>query len=489
MNLYFKIFATFILPITLGLLFTIFSLNSILENQKAIITQNEKREEILIKNRFQTFVQKIEHDVHLLSKQDNIIEALETNNTHTLTIWTKSFIANQYSAVVFSNANNTIVSQASNSLDFSDKLPSSVLKKITKIPSYKGIINVDNKELLLFSKSIIDHTKRLLGHVILGVIIDEKFLKNLSKESSFSLIYAPIQKNTISSKSLKNTQKQYPFKTNIEEIDQLKRFFIQKQQNSNIQQLENFKINIVTFSILICLIIVLLLYFILSSFLSPYKRIYQLLIEFSQRKADIHHIHNVSQTISKQTTSPEIYNMAKAISKISKKVLKTKEAFKRLSFTDKLTKQHNRRRLEELLIKEANVSSRYKQPLSIILIDIDYFKCVNDRYGYSTGDTILKQFSTFINQNLRESDCFGRWGGEEFLVICPHTNLEGALLLSNRLKKSVKNERYAHNIQLTASFGTAQLHEKETIRNLISRTDEALYKAKNKGKDQIEKAT
>jgi diguanylate cyclase (GGDEF)-like protein len=167
---------------------------------------------------------------------------------------------------------------------------------------------------------------------------------------------------------------------------------------------------------------------------------------------------------------------------ISKKNLELEQ----LSITDNLTKLYNRNKLDDVLISEVNRSNRYSSPFGIVLIDIDYFKSVNDIYGHQVGDTVLKEFSQILRSNSRNTDVVGRWGGEEFLIICSQSNLENILTLANYLKEKISTYPFSLGEQKTASFGVAIYNKDENIDEMIKRADDALYKAKENGRNRVE---
>lgn len=129
---------------------------------------------------------------------------------------------------------------------------------------------------------------------------------------------------------------------------------------------------------------------------------------------------------------------------------------------------------------------RYGQDLSVILVDIDKFKSVNDLYGHLTGDIVLTAISGVLQHGVRKTDIPGRWGGEEFLIICPNSNLEGAMALAEHLRQMV--EAYDFDIagKKTCSFGIAQMTKDEPINSMIGRADLALYRAKESGRNRVE---
>jgi two-component system, cell cycle response regulator len=154
---------------------------------------------------------------------------------------------------------------------------------------------------------------------------------------------------------------------------------------------------------------------------------------------------------------------------------------------DRLTGLFNRNKFDEFYSKEVKRSKRYKTELSIIIFDIDDFKIINDTHGHQIGDMVLKEISQITSIHTREQDIAVRWGGEEFLVLLPHTNLDGARTVANKIKTNTEEYSFAAQLSLkiTASFGVCELREDDTDESLILRTDKFLYEAKNSGKNKV----
>lgn len=159
-----------------------------------------------------------------------------------------------------------------------------------------------------------------------------------------------------------------------------------------------------------------------------------------------------------------------------------------ISSLDPLTQIYNRLKLDEVFKQEIYRARRYEETLSVIILDIDHFKSVNDTFGHQTGDYVLTEISAILKTHLRESDTLGRWGGEEFLIIVPGTDLQGAMALSEKLRESVQMHHFKTVGQQTGSFGVAQFSEGDTKESLIGRADTAMYVAKNNGRNRVESA-
>lgn len=154
--------------------------------------------------------------------------------------------------------------------------------------------------------------------------------------------------------------------------------------------------------------------------------------------------------------------------------------------TDELTGLYNRRYFNDKLAKAISASRRYNFPISIIMADIDKFKAVNDTYGHSTGDRVLKSYADILSKLVRTEDVIARWGGEEFIMLLTHTSCEGAAVLAERVRSTLELEsQRIHSIIVTVSQGVAQLKEGEDAEALIHRADSALYRAKHEGRNRV----
>ncbi|MET0066845.1 MAG: sensor domain-containing diguanylate cyclase [Candidatus Thiodiazotropha sp.] len=157
----------------------------------------------------------------------------------------------------------------------------------------------------------------------------------------------------------------------------------------------------------------------------------------------------------------------------------------RISSTDHLTRLPNRRATEQELRDQYQIAERYGRDFCIIMIDIDHFKAINDTHGHNTGDKVLRQLCSVISNRVRMTDFVGRWGGEEFLVICSETELSAATELAERLRELVEHTAFDLPVSLTASFGVSEFRVGEALDDLIMRADQHLYLAKQGGRNRV----
>lgn len=156
-----------------------------------------------------------------------------------------------------------------------------------------------------------------------------------------------------------------------------------------------------------------------------------------------------------------------------------------LSITDKLTQLYNRTKIDELFQLELNKVRRYGEALAVILIDLDHFKSVNDTYGHQAGDQVLRELAGILRSNLRDTDHVGRWGGEEFIVLAPNTDLEQASRLAEKLRAAIAGHAFTEVGGRTGSFGVASHHDGDDEDTLTKRADACLYVSKKQGRNQV----
>lgn len=169
---------------------------------------------------------------------------------------------------------------------------------------------------------------------------------------------------------------------------------------------------------------------------------------------------------------------------ITKSIAYEKE-LQRIATIDQLTNIFNRRKIDEMLHISKDLADRYATVFGIIMIDIDYFKKINDTYGHNIGDETLQSFASIIIKHSRKSDIFGRWGGEEFIIIVPNSTQESIMKFAQNLRIEIQNYDFRVVGDVTASLGTSLYHKGEQYTQTVSRADKALYKSKENGRNCV----
>ena len=164
-----------------------------------------------------------------------------------------------------------------------------------------------------------------------------------------------------------------------------------------------------------------------------------------------------------------------------------KKTIEEMSITDYLTKLYNRREVESVIETEITRAERYNTNFSIIFIDIDKFKNINDTFGHNVGDDILVELSKILKLHSRKTDTVGRWGGEEFIIVCSETDIDGAFNFANNLRETIQNHKFTSVKKVTISSGVSQYEKIDTISSIVAKADDALYRAKENGRNKVEK--
>ena len=197
-----------------------------------------------------------------------------------------------------------------------------------------------------------------------------------------------------------------------------------------------------------------------------------------------------------ETMNPKAFTISTAESSYTKgdylvtltDITKIKERELQISnkaFYDGLTGVYNRNKFDELISLELKRDKRYKNSLSIAIVDIDHFKNFNDTFGHLIGDEVLIMIATYLNSNVRVTDVFARWGGEEFVILFPETTKENAQIVCDKLREGISQLRHDVAGSVTASFGITQYQENDVLATLFKRCDDALYLAKEEGRNRV----
>jgi diguanylate cyclase (GGDEF)-like protein len=157
----------------------------------------------------------------------------------------------------------------------------------------------------------------------------------------------------------------------------------------------------------------------------------------------------------------------------------------RLSITDKLTGLFNRVKIDDMLDGEIHRAKRFGQTFGLILLDIDHYKMVNDTHGHQVGDQVLIDIAQILRTNIRQTDVVGRWGGEEFIIVCPQSDESGTFNLAENLRTKLASHHFQVVGHKTASFGVSTYRTDDTSKDIVGRADAALYHAKQLGRNQV----
>ena len=181
------------------------------------------------------------------------------------------------------------------------------------------------------------------------------------------------------------------------------------------------------------------------------------------------------------TLTPILLTLQKA----NEELHSTVEKVTQLSITDPLTGTYNRQKFNEALATEIGRAVRYQHPLALVMFDIDHFKQVNDKHGHHVGDSVLQECSKMVSNSIRSQDVLARWGGEEFMVILPHQDLESAAAIAEKLRAKIEFHAFPNVGRVTVSFGVTSFQNDDNFETFTQRVDGLLYQAKEAGRNRI----
>jgi two-component system, cell cycle response regulator len=205
--------------------------------------------------------------------------------------------------------------------------------------------------------------------------------------------------------------------------------------------------------------------------------------------------YNFTEVYTRINTQFRALKVQRELERRNRELLEKNRLLEHMTITDSLTGLYNRRYILGRLASEISHASRYQECISFIMIDIDHFKRINDKFGHLAGDVVLRDLASHIRLSVRDVDIAARYGGEEFLVACPNTDIRGAGILAERIRSSIENAKFHYNdlpIPVTVSLGIRssipeiQRNVQEEINKAIGNADTALYKAKANGRNRVE---
>ncbi len=192
-----------------------------------------------------------------------------------------------------------------------------------------------------------------------------------------------------------------------------------------------------------------------------------------------------SRNVGFSQDTMEMRALSHLVSTTAKELEEANRALERMANTDSLTSIYNRHKAQRVLDQEFRRAQRYGRPLAFILFDLDDFKQINDQFGHAIGDATLTRVAAVVAPLVRDTDCFARWGGEEFVIVCPETNEAGAREIGERIRAAVAEQAAVENRPVTVSVGVTVFHPEDTLEKLVSRADRAMYLSKEKGKNRV----
>ena len=486
MNLYNKILALTIIQLVAIFIFTIYQIQSLYTVQRKALDHKTLIQTEMVQTRFEEMIQNLQKSAHILMNSQEVLTGIISNDTDLLFNWGKLFLLSPSNQIHFMDLNGFVISRGEAEYRFGDNVSKAFyFQQALRNDTFLGIDTIDNQECLIYATRIKQYGEKPIGVISVAIAINKQLLNKMVEGTNMSITYHS-EHQDIASKHNKQLFNASSLHVSLQTLNSQEAIFhIGLTSEDEMSALEQARINFLFGLTLVFVILSVALHLILLRHLRYYEDLTRLLIEFYEDHISIKDVIKRAQEVIHGKATPEVKKIAEALSKMSQKVADTQDELKLLSVTDQLTSLANRRKLEECLEQKLNEANRGVH-FSIIMLDIDWFKTINDTYGHEIGDHVLLQLSHAMRQNMRACDIVGRWGGEEFLLILPETSLQGAIILAEELREKIATlafDNYPNNV--TISLGVATYHANDTSNTLLNRADTALYQAKNSGRNKV----
>jgi len=486
MKLYTKILALTIIQLMTIFIFAIYQIQSLYSVQRKTLDHKTLIQTEMVQTRFEEMIQNLQKSAHILMNSQEVSTGVISNDTDLLFNWGKLFLSSPSNKIHFMDLNGFVISRGEAEYRFGDDVSKAFyFQQALRNDTFLGIDTMDNQECLIYAARIKQYGEKPIGVISVAITINKQLLSKMVEGTNMSITYHSEHQNLATQQS-HNLFNASSLQVSLQTINSQEAIFqIGLSSEDEMSALKQARINFLLGLALVFVILSIALHLILHKHLKDYEDLTRLLIDFYEDHISIQDVIQRVQKAIRSHTTPEVKKIAEALFKMSQKVADTQEELEALSTTDQLTSLANRRKLEECLKQKLNEANRGVY-FSVIMIDIDWFKTINDTYGHEIGDHVLLHLAQVMHHGMRSCDIVGRWGGEEFLLILPETSLEGAIVLAEELREKIALlafDNYPHKV--TISLGVATYHEEDTSNTLLNRADTALYKAKNSGRNKV----
>lgn len=472
------IFSFGILSLTYGVL-----LNFVIRDYaESLLDERERSAEAVRRG----LVHNLEHLIELsinLSRPRDIHEAMDDMNNDVLSDWGKAF-SRSVSSVIFIDADGVVIARAPDEFRFGDSVRSETFfRRARDDGSFSGVSFGDGKGALGACCPVYKYNDTVVGYISVFKNLTPDFLEGLLPEKNMKLSFlgttasaSPIRLNP----SIENPIL-IPVAGGLFSLS-----FLPTPEYLRLVRLQD---DLLRAFAVITVGTVLLLMFFLNRRFRAYTDIVDSLVDYSERHASLEELRRSvynTHTGSRGEIcyiSGALLKMIKVIEEKMKSIQSYSEKLEFFANRDFLTELWNRRKMDQILVAETNVADRESKHLSLIMLDVDFFKRINDTFGHEVGDKALRSIAAIMASSLRQSDEVGRWGGEEFLAVLPDTDVSEAFNCAERMREAIEGHISEGGISITASFGVTQYRPGEPVNEFVSRADRALYLAKERGRN------
>lgn len=486
MKLFWKVLLTALIPLIFVLGFSLFQVERSVRIHEASVEAENKLKTSLLQVRLSAFLSDMKKTQAILSGSNEVARAVQAADTDFLTYWGQMFLDESSSQkIIFADRDGVVLARPHAPYIFGDNISENPAFRVAA----SGRDTITCHEIDMLFSIISAAPVRLYGEDHVGVIlvavpVTPFFLSGFVSGTGLEVLVRPEGVSPIASSREITGRKSVIYRPDFLSggipIEKVEIFFPDDKTIGPLNDLHKKIIWSLGFIFVVPPIVLLLL---LKHHLRPYSSLMENLMYLAQKDPDLSGARKrLEQKFG--TGGDETSAVASAVIRILKLLEEKIALLEQTSRTDPLTQVSNRLHLDRLLQAEMEHSASKGAPLSVIIIDLDHFKDVNDVFGHQAGDRVLYRAAQILKDTAGPAAFVGRWGGEEFLVILPSIGKDSAYLEGEKLRKAVENGDFAIERYVTISLGIATLLPGDTPSTLVHRADKGLYRAKAGGRNR-----
>jgi diguanylate cyclase (GGDEF)-like protein len=491
MSLTFRVTVAVVLPFLLVLLVVVFLFDRTIETERTSQEREDRLTLALVEERFGGVAADLATAGTILANSRDTARALEARDLRFLFEWSRLFHSPTISRIVFFDTTGIVLSRSDQEYSFSDNVAEmEPFSTVLDGNVFRGLVHLKDGLYLADARPVLLYGEIPVGGIVTAVAVTEELLNTIVEDTG-AAVHLVLEGRHMSSDMESTPRRTLPMVFSpgdglVPERAEL--VFFPSQSVEDLVGLQRQLLGIMSLLLLTTAILVVL---IVRVYLRPYTDLIRELLVLARGDVPYDQVpHRFEEVFSDR--NHESYIIAAAVAQFVATIDENMAALERLSTTDQLTGLYNRRHMDDVIRTECSRAERYGTPLAVLITDIDHFKTVNDTFGHQTGDTVLVEISHRMAGMIRETDTIARWGGEEFLLVCPGLDRVGAAALAEKLRIAVERAELLPQDRPdspspigTASFGVAVWHPGDDPDSLIRRADSGLYTAKRQGRNRV----
>jgi diguanylate cyclase (GGDEF)-like protein len=486
LKLYWKVLITAMLPLFLVLGLGMYQVNRSVRIHEESVAEENRLKVSLLRFRLSSFLKEMQKTASILGASGDAARAVEGADTDYLTAWGKLFLdgGGTY-RILFTDLDGTVLSRPHDPFRFGDSLRSHpAVRSAAEGRDVAAFYEIEGIFSIICAAPVKLYGEIPVGTVMVAAPVSPALLASFVSGTSLDLLVEP--EGYPPAASFDGTCGRSFLSLDPELVHEgipMKRVLVFFPDDLAITPLTELHSNLVIAVGFFFIALPLGLFLMLRRHLRPYARLMENLLHLSDKDADLPGVRERLEAEDGNARN-EVSAVTAAVARILKMLEEKIALLEWTSRTDALTQVNNRLHLDRVLQREIGCIEREDPPLSVLILDLDHFKDVNDTFGHQAGDGVLRKTAGILSSVVGGRGSVGRWGGEEFLVILPGTGLDNAFLLAEEIRCEVERGDFGITRYVTVSIGVAQAVAGDTPVSLVRRADVGLYRAKAGGRNR-----